>query len=342
MGRRIERPAGARTEVNNMTVADTVTEAPSGEVSETLTAASAETGGISAAFAAASAEMIERVRPSVVQVHSEGRGGGAGVIWRSDGAIVTNNHVVEHAGGTIQVVLTDGRSLEAKVVKTARSLDLALLQVEAQDLPAAPVADSSNLRVGELVFAVGHPWGQKHVVTAGIVAAHGTVDPPGSGRSAHYVRTDARLAPGNSGGPLVDAHGAVVGINAMIFGGDQGVAIPSHVVASWLAAEPSRRVYLGVEVRPIELPPSPRDERRRPRAAGLLVGTVHADGPANRAGLLAGDVLLEVDGQRLDGTDTLIETLSQVHPRDTVRLHVLRRDTVLAIDVEVAEPIQNS
>jgi serine protease Do len=241
--------------------------------------------------------MIERVRPSVVQVHSEGRGGGAGVIWRSDGAIVTNNHVVEHAGGTIQVVLTDGRSLEAKVVKTARSLDLALLQVEAQDLPAAPVADSSNLRVGELVFAVGHPWGQEHVVTAGIVAAHGTVDPPGSGRSAHYVRTDARLAPGNSGGPLVDAHGAVVGINAMIFGGDQGVAIPSHVVASWLAAEPSRRVYLGVEVRPIELPPSPRDERRRPRAAGLLVGTVHADGPANRAGLLAGDVLLEVDGE---------------------------------------------
>src|SRR5947209_7331792 len=173
-------------------------------------------------------EMVERVKPSVVQVMSRGHGGGAGIIWRSNGAILTNFHVV--AGGRqSEVLLMDGRRFEAKVVNYNESLDLALLQVEAEDLPAALVADSSRLRVGELVFAVGHPWGHVGIVTAGIVSAVGAIPVGRSGREAQFIRSDVKLAPGNSGGPMLDATGAVIGISAMVFGGGLSVGIPRHV-----------------------------------------------------------------------------------------------------------------
>src|SRR3712207_4026414 len=147
------------------------------------------------------AEMMERVRPSVVQVRTRGRGAGAGVIWRSDGGIITNFHVV--AGGTepIQVLLADGRSFDAKVINYNPALDLALLQADAQDLPAALVADSGQMRIGELVFALGHPWGQPWVLTAGIVSGLGSVPIPRTGQEAQYIRSDVGVAPGNSGGP---------------------------------------------------------------------------------------------------------------------------------------------
>src|SRR5215211_8889420 len=185
-------------------------------------------------------QLIERARPSVVQVRSGGRGTGTGVIWRSNGAILTNDHVVAHANGRIEVLLTDGRTLPATVGARNADLDLALLEVSAEDLPAAAVGDSAQLRVGELVFAIGHPWGQPWVVTAGIVSGLGAVPVGNNGRTAQYVRTDVRLAPGNSGGPLLNARGEVVGINAMIFGGDLAVAIPSHVTTAWVAGLPGR------------------------------------------------------------------------------------------------------
>ncbi len=209
---------------------------------------------LSGAISAAASAMVERVRPSVVLVRSGGRGAGAGVIWRSDGGIITNAHVVAHTRGEVQVILADGRELTGKVVNSNPTLDLALLEVDAKDLPAALVADSSTLRVGELVFAVGHPWGQRDYVTAGIVSGLGNIGVPHTGRTAQYIRSDVHLAPGNSGGPLLNARGEVVGINAMVFGGDMGVAIPSHVATAWVAGPPSRRVYLGVGVRPVELP----------------------------------------------------------------------------------------
>src|SRR6266496_3975607 len=166
------------------------------------------------AISPAIAELVERARPSVVQVRSGGRGNGTGVIWRSNGAILTNDHVVAHANGRIQVLLTDGRTLPATVGARNADLDLALLEVAAEDLPAAAVGDSSQLRVGELVFAVGHPWGQPWVVTAGIVSGLGQVPVRGASdagvaneRMAQYVRSDVRLAPGNSGGPLLNARG---------------------------------------------------------------------------------------------------------------------------------------
>src|SRR5918998_3589111 len=169
---------------------------------------------------AASAGMVGRAQESVVQVRARGRGVGAGVIWDKEGLVLTNHHIVagRRRGTKAAVVLRDGREFGAEVVKRGRDLDLALLRVEdgPGDLPSAPVGDSDELRVGGLVYAIGHPWGRRGAVTAGIVSGLGVVRGPG-GR-ARYIQSDVALAPGNSGGPLLNARGEVVGINSMIFG----------------------------------------------------------------------------------------------------------------------------
>src|SRR5215211_5851135 len=232
------------------------------------------------------ADLIDHVRPSVVQVRSGGRGTGTGVIWRANGAILTNDHVVAHANGRIEVLLTDGRTLPATVGARNADLDLALLEVAAEDLPAAAVGDSSQLRVGQ-------PW----VVTAGIVSGLGEVPVRGASeagtaneRMAQYVRSDVRLAPGNSGGPLLNARGEVVGINAMIFGGDLAAAIPSHVASEW-TVEPSRgRTYLGASVQPAPFPPANRRGAWTNRELALLVTEVAPGGPADGANLRTGDL----------------------------------------------------
>lgn len=295
--------------------------------------ASAELGLLPGEVSAEIVGMIERVRHGVVEVRSRGRGGGAGVIWRADGAIVTNQHVVE-GSRDIEVHLLDGRVLPAKVVNGNSTLDLALLQVEATDLPAVPVGDSTKLRVGELVVAVGHPWGQKGAATLGIVSGLGHVSMPRSGREAQYIRSDVRLAPGNSGGPLLDAHGTVVGVNAMIFGGDMGVAIPSHVAVAWVAGPPSRRVFLGVGVQPVELPLEVPHVGRA-RAAGLLLVAIEPGGPAERAGLHVGDVLLSVVGQPVPDGDSLLGALAQWQARESVQLKTWRAGSLRDVDVEL-------
>ena len=146
-----------------------------------------------------------------------------GIVWKREGLILTNNHVVAQAQRMVKVTLTDGRELSARVLARNPKLDLALLETEARDLPDAVFGDSARLRVGELVLAIGHPWGQPWVVTAGIISALGEVE-MSKNRYASYIRSDVRLAPGNSGGPLLNANAEVVGINAMIFGGDLAVA----------------------------------------------------------------------------------------------------------------------
>ncbi len=303
--------------------------------------AQAAAAGLPDAASAAILQMLDRVGPSVVQVRDGRRGAGAGIIWGRDGRVLTNHHVV--AGhGEVQVELRDGRTLDAQVRARNPALDLALLQVEADDLPAAPVADSTRLRVGELVFAVGHPWGQRNVVTAGIISGFGTVDVPGNGGGkATYLHSDVRLAPGNSGGPLLNAEGAVVGINAMIFGGDLSVAIPSHVASGWVAGLPSLRVHLGVGLQPVELQ-GRRTHRRAPqwRAAGMKVLTINPGEAADRAGLRVGDVLLQIAGVPVVNADVLRATLSGIHTQATVPLHVLRGDAVQEIElpVETREP----
>jgi serine protease Do len=282
------------------------------------------------------ADLVDHVRPSVVQVRSGGRGNGTGVIWRANGAILTNDHVVAHANGRIEVLLTDGRTLQATVGARNADLDLALLEVSADDLPAAAVGDSSRLRVGELVFAVGHPWGQPWVVTAGIVSGLGEVPVRGGERTAQYVRSDVRLAPGNSGGPLLNARGDVVGINAMIFGGDLAVAIPSHVASEW-TVEPTRgRTYLGASVAPAAFPAPLRKGAWANREAALLVVAVAPGGPAARAGLSVGDLLLDAAGAPIEGVDALRALLSE-HAARVLRLYLARNGGVIPVDLNLGE-----
>jgi serine protease Do len=274
-------------------------------------------------------DVVARVLPSVVQVSDGRRGAGSGVIWRTDGIILTNYHVVARQS-EINVELRDGRIFAATLINQNEAADLALLQIDATDLPAAPIDDSSTLRVGELVVAVGHPWGQKYIITAGVVSAIGTLKDERNGRTAHYIRSDVALAPGNSGGPMLNAHGAVVGINAMIFGGDLSVAIPSVVAREWVAGLPSRRVQLSIGVQPVELPQ--QWQRDRVPSAALLVTAVPAHAP-----LFVGDVLLDVGGEPIGDIRTFANALGRRAGNEQVRLNILRGGQVQPLDVTVED-----
>jgi serine protease Do len=292
----------------------------------------AEISGDSSA-ALAGVRMIEDVQRSVVQVRSSGRGIGAGVIWPGDGLVLTNHHVISgrRSRGNIRVALHDGRTLDADVVKSGRNLDLALLRLEGDygDLPAAPVGDSDALRVGELVYAIGHPWGSVGAVSAGIVGGVGQLRGPGRNSSARYVRSDVALAPGNSGGPLLNARGEVVAINAMIFG-LMALSIPSNAAEAWIAGE--RRPRLGIGVVPVELPAF---LRREAGTAGLVVAGVETGGAADRAGLLVGDVLLAIAGKPLGEAETLLDAVA--HAGDVVSLRVMRGGKIMAMEVRLEE-----
>ncbi len=184
------------------------------------------TTAILGALTAQTAELIDTLRRSVVVVRGSD-GHGAGVIWDSQGLIVTNDHVAR--GDRADVELSDGRRLQARTLARDRENDLALLRVSARDLPAAPVGDSQALKVGELILAVGHPWGLRETATLGIVSGAGPGTWLGQTRQ-EMLQADIALSPGNSGGPLADAWGRVVGIASMVLSSGIALAVPSHVV----------------------------------------------------------------------------------------------------------------
>jgi serine protease Do len=182
--------------------------------------------------------VVERVQRSLVVLHNGREGIGAGIVWRQDGLIVTNQHVVAHKSSRrrpeLSATLADGTELPVQIVAHDLEIDLALLRVDAEHLSQALVADSHNLRIGQLVLAIGNPWGQRGVVTCGLISGLSKAQTDGKRKEVDIIRSDARLAPGNSGGPLISALGEVVGINTMIIGGDQGIAIPSHLVSAFV------------------------------------------------------------------------------------------------------------
>jgi serine protease Do len=228
-------------------------------------------------------EVAEALRRTTVQLGSGGRGFGSGVILSADGLIVTNAHVVRSSHP--QVELWDGRTLDAVVTSRDLTRDLAAVLASGSGFPAATLADSSKARVGELVVAVGNPLGFVGALSTGIIHAAGSVR--GLGTNS-WLQADVKLAPGNSGGPLADAQGRVLGINTMVAGG-LALAIPSNDVARFLANGPSHSL-LGVEVRPVRI--IIRDENR----IGLLVMEVSPGGPASAASLMIGDILVGIDG----------------------------------------------
>jgi len=278
------------------------------------------------ALSSAGARMVEAAQESVVQVQSGGRGAGAGVILSESGIVMTNQHVVagrSRRGGDPRVTLRDGRSFGARVTKHGRGLDLALLRLEDGPgaLPAVRFGDSDALRVGELVYAIGHPWGQLGAATSGIVSE---LDVAGRhGRPTRYVQSDVSLAPGNSGGPLLNARGEVVGINAMIFG-SLALSIPSNAAKAWAANEEEPRPRLGVAVRPVELP-------GEDAGIGLMIVGVREGRPAARAGLLVGDVLLGDAAGPFEDAGSLLEAVARAD--EAIRLRVMRGGNVTFVDV---------
>ena len=179
------------------------------------------------------ANTCQRANQSLVVVQNGHRGAGAGVIWRPGGIVVTNYHVIRR--GRPRVSLMEGGDYTTKVLAKAKHIDLAVLELELPEaersrISAADIGDSRKLRVGQIALALGHPWGQLGSVSMGVISSLGSAPLRWRKGAINVIRTDAGLAPGNSGGPLIDASGAVIGINTMIVGGDLGVAVPSHVV----------------------------------------------------------------------------------------------------------------
>src|SRR6202790_4408042 len=259
-------------------------------------------------------EIAEQLRRTTVLVLSGKRGNGSGVIWSADGVIVTNAHVAR--ASQMRVQLWDGREFDAALVSRDTRRDLAELRVKATNLPAAAVADSSQVRPGELAIAIGNPLGFVGALTTGVIHAVGPLRGLGS---QSWVQADVRLAPGNSGGPLADARGRVVGINTMV-AGSLALAVPSNAVTNFLASDPID-AGLGVSVAPVRVP----RPGTRAKAFGLVLLEVEPDSPAANASLLPGDILLGTDEKSFASLDDLSSALQGSGPR-LLRLAFLRGD----------------
>lgn len=263
----------------------------------------------------------QRLTASVVTVQT-GNGGGAGVIWSTDGLIVTNDHVAR--GDTTMVVLPNGERLAGRVIARDRTNDLAALRIARDGLPALTAGDSRALRVGQLVLAVGHPLGVEHALTAGIVSGLPEVD-----GSRELIRADVAIGPGNSGGPLADAAGRVIGINAMVAAPGVALAVPAHVVESFLAIAAGPLPYLGIEAQVVELPARYRRRLALAVPAALMITGVAPASPAQEAGLLPGDLILSAGGHPAWDPGQLRGTLALTGPGGTLRLTLLRGGTRL-------------
>lgn len=276
----------------------------------------------------ANADLAERLRRGVVAVRGPA-GGGSGTIWSADGTIVTNSHVVQ--SDRAEVVTWDGRVFQAEVTARDVERDLALLRVRAEGLSALDAADSSAVRAGQLALAAGNPWGQRGVITAGIILSMGGATAENGVPLPEVIRADLRLAPGNSGGPLADASGRVIGINAMIAGG-MAVAVPSNTVARLLKDGTPGQAFIGVIGRPAPLPPAIAASYSSPDGAGLILTDIADHSPAARAGLLPGDVVVRV-GETRGGLDVIARGFRGMRAGAPLRMSVLRGG--VPYDVEV-------
>lgn len=260
-------------------------------------------------------EIAEKLRRATVLIHAGNRGSGSGVIWSSGGTIVTNAHVARGTHASLQ--LWDGREFHATVASSDPHRDLAALRIDATNLPSALAADSSRIRPGELAIAIGNPLGFVGALTTGVIHAIGPLRGLGS---QSWVQADVRLAPGNSGGPLADARGRVIGINTMV-AGRLALAIPSNIVRDFLSSGPSG-AWLGVAVHPVWIPRSTASGRSG-RTFGLLLLEVEPRSPASSASLLPGDILLGAEQQAFASPADLSRVLQGSGER-LLRLEFLR------------------
>ncbi|MBI2385419.1 MAG: trypsin-like peptidase domain-containing protein [Elusimicrobia bacterium] len=278
-------------------------------------------------------EVAARVSPAVVKIEARkgSRGGsGSGFVFTANGYILTNSHVV-HGASALDVVLHDGRRFQAEVVGDDPATDLAVVRVQADGLPVLALGESKSLRPGQVAIAIGNPYGFSYSVTAGVVSALGRSLRSESGRLMDdIIQTDAALNPGNSGGPLVDSRGRVVGVNSAVILPAQGLcfAIPidtaKHVAGRLIEHGRIRRGFLGLGGQNVAVPRGLARRLGVSAESGVLVIAVEPDGPAAEAGVEEGDLLIAYEGKPVATVDDLHRALTEDKIGRAARLTVVR------------------
>ncbi|HEX7196978.1 MAG TPA: trypsin-like peptidase domain-containing protein [Candidatus Limnocylindria bacterium] len=305
-------------------------------------------------------EAVDQVTPAVVTIQSSGggllgsaSGTGSGFIYDPDGWVLTNRHVVEEASQLL-VVLNDGRQFPGEVYGIDTLTDLAIVKIDASDLPVAPIGGSAHLEPGQLAIAIGNPLGYENTVTTGVVSGLGRriTASDATQTSAetlnNLIQTDAAINPGNSGGPLVNSAGQVIGVNTAVSQNAQGLgfAIPIDVakpiMQQALDGDELTRPWIGVYFIPVD--PALAAEQDLPVEYGALIGTTGGTGqaifpgsPAEDAGLQAGDIIVSVDGEQVSADSDLSTLILPHKPGDTITLRVLRDNSAREVEVTLGE-----
>ena len=269
----------------------------------------------------------------------EARGSGSGFIFTPDGFILTNSHVV-HQAGRIDVTLSDGRRFQADLVGDDPDTDIAVIRIHGPDLVPAPLGDSQAIRVGQVVIAIGNPYGFQCTVTAGVVSALGRSLRSRSGRLIdNVIQTDAALNPGNSGGPLVTSRGQVIGVNTAVILPAQGLCFAVAInTATFVAGRlikdgKVRRSYIGVAGQDVPLPRRLARFHSLPVESGILVISIEPESPAQRAGLLEGDIIVGYNRHPIVGIDGLHRLLTETQVGARSLLTVIRRTEKLDLAI---------
>ena len=308
-------------------------------------------------------EGVEKASPAVVHIQVAGpgrpgarrwngggpqemQGTGSGFIFAPDGFILTNSHVV-HGASSMEAVLADGRRYQAELVGDDPDTDLAVVRVYESGLPTARLGDSGALRVGQLVIAIGNPLGFQYTVTAGVVSALGRSLRSQSGRLIdNVIQTDAALNPGNSGGPLVTAHGEVIGVNTAIILGAQGLCFATpintaqYVLPRLIRDGRIRRGWLGIGGQNIKIPPHAAHVLGLKTESGVLVISVERGSPAEKAGVSERDVIIGFAGRQIATIDDLHRVLTDESIGVKSRVEVIRRSEKLVLQAVPAAPAE--
>jgi serine protease Do len=297
-------------------------------------------------------DVAERLAPSVANLRVMRRtrvghvpaGAGSAVVLTPDGFLLTSAHVVSGPGRGGRAAFVDGRELSFRIVGVDRLSDLAVLRTDGGDLTAATLGEAERLRVGQLVVAIGNPNGFAGSVTAGVVSALGRSLPARAGRTMRYIdnviQTDAALNPGNSGGALADSFGRVIGINTAVAGIGLGLAVPinaatRHIVGALMRDGRVRRAYIGIAGGPRPLPPFARV--RLNRVSGVEITEVLPEGPAQRAGLRAEDLIVAIDGRPIERVDDVQALMTHEAIGRRVVVQVLRGERWLELELAPTE-----
>ncbi|NOT18130.1 MAG: PDZ domain-containing protein [Sulfuriferula sp.] len=287
---------------------------------------------------------LPRTTPDTLTLPNQSRATnnlGSGVIVSADGYILTNQHVVE-AADEIQIMLHDGRTLPAKIIGSDPETDLAVLKIDAKNLPAIIFAPSNELAIGDIALAIGDPFGVGQTVTMGIISALGRTH-LGINTFEDFIQTDAAINPGNSGGALTDVHGHLIGINSAIYsrtGGSQGIgfAIPSNLVAKIMQQIIDHgeviRGWIGVEVQ--DFTPEIALAYGIKYTPGALISGILQHGPADQAGIHTGDVLLSVNNQPVADASALLNQIAALKPNQTAKITFSHKGNIVPTDVRIS------